>query len=237
MQQIDRVVALSSTIEEKNEAIRQPSPIHESLTASTTLQYCTRLAVSATASKNAPTINLSQLRMLAYIAQRINCERADLYEQDGSLFESTDKRLSYLARHDLIEIVKGDHYHDRYEYSVSEIGKILLTACLNQRSIETFIHHITHAMQLTTSTRDSPINMAQVQILDYFCNSNAKTIMCFLSELNIHRQSARSRLKYLTQNGYLNKEEAFNRGGNTHANHYTCTRKGRALCGYLLGNC
>lgn len=195
------------------------------------------LAISTeiTQSLRAPAINLSQLRTLSYIANRRHSDRQGLYFLDDSKFSSTEKRLTYLHRHELITISRGELYHDRFEFDISDRGSCLISAWLNNRSINRFTQDLTRCLELSRETRDLPINTAQLQILDHFCNRGARSIKCFLTQLQIPRQTAKSRLQYLVRSGYIKRLESFNRGGNTHPNHYLPTPLGKSLCKFALG--
>ena len=193
------------------------------------------ISIEATKAPRAPTINLSQLRTLSYIASRRYSDREDLFFLDDSKFSSTEKRLNYLRRHRLIIVTQGELYHDRFEFDISDRGRYLLAAWLNGRSITGFTDDLTCCLALSFDVRDSPINAAQLQILDQFCTRGARSIKCFLSQLQINRQTAKSRLEYLVKSGYIARMENFNRGGNTHPNHYVATAMGISLCKHALG--
>lgn len=193
------------------------------------------ISIEATKALRAPTINLSQLRTLSYIASRRYSDREDLFFLDDSKHSSTEKRLDYLRRHELIIVTQGELYHDRFEFDISDRGVYLLAAWLNGRTITEFTDDLTRCLTLSFDVRDSPINTAQLQILDQFCHRGARSITCFLSQLQIPRQTARSRLRYLVKSGYITRMESFNKGGNTHPNHYVASAMGISLCKHALG--
>ena len=194
------------------------------------------ISIEATKAPRAPTINLSQLRTLSYIASRRYSDRQDLLFLDDSKYSSTEKRLAYLHRHELILVTPGELYHDRFEFDISDRGSYLIAAWLNDRTITDFTQDLTRCLEFSFDVRDSPINTAQLQILDQFCHRGALSIKCFLSQLQLPRQTARSRLRYLVKSGYIARMESFNRGGNTHPNHYAATPMGKSLCKFALGN-
>ena len=193
------------------------------------------ISIDATKAPRAPTINLSQLRTLSYIASRRYSDREDLLFLDDSKHSSTEKRLDYLRRHNLIIVSQGEFYHDRFEFDISDRGRYLIAAWLNGRTITEFTDDLTRCLTLSFDVRDAPINTAQLQILDQFCHRGARSIKCFLSQLQIPRQTARSRLRYLVKSGYITRMESFNKGGNTHPNHYVASAIGISLCKHALG--
>lgn len=178
----------------------------------------------------AQSINVAQLKTLAEIVSLPELDRYELHDQISSRESTTNRRLEYLLRHDLIqEPGLKDHYHDRHEFVASDTGIFLIRTWQKDRPIRELIDAFQIAIDMTQGSRESSINVAQLYVLKQIVSGRASTVAELMPLCDHKRDSTQFRLKNLVGRKLLRPDVQFNRGGNGHGTIYSATPVGKSL--------
>lgn len=125
----------------------------------------------------AQSINVAQLKTLAEIVSLPELDRYELHNQIGSRESTTNRRLEYLLRHELIQKpAPKDQYHDRHEFVASDNGIFLIRTWQKDRPIRELIDAFQTAINMTQGSRESSINVAQLYVLKQVVSGRASTV-------------------------------------------------------------
>lgn len=190
------------------------------LTASLTLKLPPR----------ATSINVAQLKTLAEIVSLPELDRYELHDQIGSRESTTNRRLEYLLRHELIQKPgPKDQYHDRHEFLASDNGIFLIRTWQKDRPIRDLIDTFQVAIEMTQGSRESSINVAQLHVLKQVVSGRASTVAELMPLCDHKRNSTQFRLKNLVNRRLLETDIQFNRGGHGQGTVYAATPAGKSL--------